>query len=162
MNPEIINLRLSIGMQSSDFEVPMSDYKELLIFSAAQNFGEFKAACDQVKCKYPTLAQFSELETIANADDDDLCREDLIAAEEARKQYKLRILASGAQLRIRGSEGNPPEPQDIKVARTAAGLSQTAAAALIYSTLRTWQDWEAGKAKMHPGLWELFRSKLAS
>ena len=29
-------------------------------------------------------------------------------------------------------------------------------ARLIHSTLRTWQDWEAGKARMHPGLWELF------
>lgn len=49
-----------------------------------------------------------------------------------------------------------PTPSDIKTARAACGLSQTAAARLIYSTLRTWQDWEAGKARMHPGLWELF------
>ena len=52
-----------------------------------------------------------------------------------------------------------PTPADIKSARTASGLSQSAAAALIYSTLRTWQDWEAGKAHMHPGLWELFQTK---
>lgn len=52
-----------------------------------------------------------------------------------------------------------PTPAEIKSARTASGLSQSAAAALIYSTLRTWQDWEAGKAHMHPGLWELFQTK---
>lgn len=54
-----------------------------------------------------------------------------------------------------------PTPEEIKQARTDAGLSQPAAAALIYSTKRTWQDWEAGKNPMHPGLWELFRLKLA-
>lgn len=54
-----------------------------------------------------------------------------------------------------------PAPSEIRQARSAAGLSQTAAAALISSTLRTWQDWEAGKARMHPGLWELFLSKTS-
>lgn len=52
-----------------------------------------------------------------------------------------------------------PSPEEIREFRTAAGLSQTAAALLIYSTKRTWQDWEAGVAKMHPGLWELFLIK---
>lgn len=52
-----------------------------------------------------------------------------------------------------------PTPEQIKQMRKAAGLSQTAAAVLIHSTLRTWQDWEAGIAKMHPGLWELFLIK---
>ncbi|MEO6351492.1 MAG: helix-turn-helix domain-containing protein [Oxalobacteraceae bacterium] len=52
-----------------------------------------------------------------------------------------------------------PMPDEIRAARKESGLSQTAAAALIYSTLRTWQDWEAGKARMHPGLWELFLQK---
>jgi DNA (cytosine-5)-methyltransferase 1 len=52
-----------------------------------------------------------------------------------------------------------PTPDDIREARSRTGLSQTAAATLIHSTLRTWQDWEAGKAKMHPGLWELFLLK---
>jgi DNA-binding transcriptional regulator YiaG len=55
-----------------------------------------------------------------------------------------------------------PTPGQIKEARRKAGLSQTAAAALIHSTLRTWQDWEAGIAKMHPGLWELFGIKTSN
>lgn len=55
-----------------------------------------------------------------------------------------------------------PAPAEIKEARLAAGLSQSAAAAMIHSTLRTWQDWEAGIARMHPGLWELFCIKTGT
>jgi len=61
----------------------------------------------------------------------------------------------------RGPAANPL-PEQVRAAREGAGLTQTAAAALIFSTLRTWQDWEAGKARMHPGLWELFRIKITS
>lgn len=49
-----------------------------------------------------------------------------------------------------------PDPAEILAARRAAGLTQTAAAALVHSALRTWQQWEAGDRRMHPGLWELF------
>lgn len=49
-----------------------------------------------------------------------------------------------------------PTPAAILAAREAASLTQAGAAALVHSTLRTWQDWEAGKARMHAGLWELF------
>ena len=52
-----------------------------------------------------------------------------------------------------------PTPEEIREARKVLGLTQTAAAATIYSTLRAWQEWEAGNRRMHPGLWELFRTK---
>jgi putative transcriptional regulator len=52
-----------------------------------------------------------------------------------------------------------PSPGAIRSRRAAAGLTQKAAAALIHSSKRTWQDWEAGIARMHPGLWELFLLK---
>ncbi|MBP7657196.1 MAG: helix-turn-helix transcriptional regulator [Pseudoxanthomonas sp.] len=55
-----------------------------------------------------------------------------------------------------------PDPAEIRTAREAAGLSQTAAAELVHGKLRTWQQWEAGDRKMHPGLWELFRLKIAA
>lgn len=55
-----------------------------------------------------------------------------------------------------------PRPSEICADRAAAGLSQSAAAALVHSKLRTWQQWEAGDRKMHPGLWELFRIKIAT
>lgn len=60
-----------------------------------------------------------------------------------------------------GSAARNPTPEEVRAARESAGLSQTSAAERIHSTLRTWQDWEAGKARMHPGLWELFRIKSA-
>lgn len=67
-----------------------------------------------------------------------------------------------AARRSRPVEPNPrlsPAPALIKATRKAARLTQTAAADLIYSKKRTWQDWEAGTTDMHPGLWELFVSK---
>ena len=54
-----------------------------------------------------------------------------------------------------------PAPQTIAAARKAAAMSQDAAAELVYVARRTWQDWEAGKAAMPPGLWELFEIKTA-
>ena len=50
-----------------------------------------------------------------------------------------------------------PTPDEIRAARHRAGLSQSQAARLIHSTLRSWQAWEAGERRMHPGLWKLFR-----
>lgn len=55
-----------------------------------------------------------------------------------------------------------PAPADIIARRKAAGLTQAQAAGLVHSKLRTWQQWEAGHRKMHPGLWELFRLKIAT
>ncbi len=57
-----------------------------------------------------------------------------------------------------------PTPAEVRAAREAAGLTQTAAGQLVHSTLRAWQSWEApaGTAAarpMHPGLWELFLIK---
>jgi len=59
------------------------------------------------------------------------------------------------------SETTVPTPEVIKSRRLAAGLTQTAAAALIHSTLRAWQEWEAGNRRMHPGLWELFNIRIS-
>jgi DNA (cytosine-5)-methyltransferase 1 len=53
----------------------------------------------------------------------------------------------------------PPTPANIRAAREAAGLTQTQAAALIHSALRSWQQWEAGDRSMHPAFWELFSIK---
>lgn len=59
------------------------------------------------------------------------------------------------------SRKDTPTPHEIRAAREAAGLTQTAAAALIYRTLRGWQEWEAGNRRMSPALWELFRHKVS-
>lgn len=59
----------------------------------------------------------------------------------------------------KGPSANPA-PEEVRAAREAAGLTQTAAADMIHGTLRAWQEWEAGNRRMHPGLWELFRLKI--
>lgn len=61
----------------------------------------------------------------------------------------------------RGPKGpkSNPEPTQVKVARAAAGLTQTQAAAVVYSTIKAWQTWEDGTRRMPPGLWELFHIK---
>lgn len=60
------------------------------------------------------------------------------------------------------SPGANPTQVQIAKARDAAGLTQTEAAALIYCTLRAWQDWEGGQRRMHPAFWELWLLKVQS
>lgn len=52
-----------------------------------------------------------------------------------------------------------PTPDEIKAARKGAGITQTEAGALVHTTVRTWQQWEAGDRKMHLAFWELFQLK---
>lgn len=52
-----------------------------------------------------------------------------------------------------------PAPAAIRAARESAALTQTAAAALVGSKLRTWQDWESGTAAINAAAWELFLLK---
>lgn len=63
------------------------------------------------------------------------------------------------------SPPSSPTPPEIVAARKSAGLTQTAAAALIGKPLRTWQGWEApidspSHRDMDPALFELFLLKL--
>ncbi|CAM3842071.1 XRE family transcriptional regulator [Vreelandella rituensis] len=55
-----------------------------------------------------------------------------------------------------------PTPEHIRETRLKAGLTQTQAGALVHTTCRTWQQWEAGDRGMHPAFWELFCLKLPS
>ena len=52
-----------------------------------------------------------------------------------------------------------PAPDEIRAGREAAGLTQSAAAALVHANLRSWQKWGAGERAMHPAFWELFLIK---
>ena len=55
-----------------------------------------------------------------------------------------------------------PTPAEIKAARTAAGLTQSQAAALVHAGLKTWQNWESesGEGRKIPlASWELFLIK---
>lgn len=50
-------------------------------------------------------------------------------------------------------------PARVLHARLAAGHTQTEAAALIYRTLRGWQDWESGARTVDPAAFELYLRK---
>ena len=59
---------------------------------------------------------------------------------------------------------SPPTPAEIRAAREAAGLSQDAAAALLYKARSSWAQWEAREGSpnhraMDPAFWELFQLK---
>ena len=49
-----------------------------------------------------------------------------------------------------------PSHQRITKLRTDEELTQSAAAALIGKSLRTWQAWESGERKMHPAFYVMF------
>lgn len=58
-------------------------------------------------------------------------------------------------------------PDDVLAARKAAGLTQTAAAAILGKPLRTWQNWEApvgakNHRAMDPALFKLFKQEVAA
>lgn len=58
-----------------------------------------------------------------------------------------------------GQSMNNPTPDQIKAARLAAGLSQSQAAEIIKASPRSWENWEQGRVKMHPGLFDYFLIK---
>lgn len=52
-----------------------------------------------------------------------------------------------------------PTIEEIKAARLAARLTQTEAGALVYVSMRGWQDWERGVRDISLAHWELFLIK---
>ena len=65
----------------------------------------------------------------------------------------------------RSRRDNPaanPSPADIVQTRQAAGLTQQASADLLHTSVRSWQQWEAGDRRMHAAFWELFQIKAKS
>lgn len=65
---------------------------------------------------------------------------------------KAAFLANAAAKAMLGQV----DPVVVKARRTAAGLSQTAAAELVGLKLRGWQNYEAGDSTPTPAVWELF------
>lgn len=56
--------------------------------------------------------------------------------------------------RSRGVDGYIPTPEEIINER--GNISQSQAASLIYTTQSRWSDYENGKNRIHPAIWELF------
>lgn len=64
----------------------------------------------------------------------------------------------------RGKRRTNPLPATIRRAREIAGLTQSQAAALLYTTGHVWSQWETDPAnvssrRLHPAFWELFLIK---
>lgn len=60
-----------------------------------------------------------------------------------------------------------PTPAQVKARRQGAALTQAQAAALLHTSLRSYQQWEAeqgapGHRAMHPAVWELFCIKTST
>jgi len=51
-----------------------------------------------------------------------------------------------------GDESNP-RAEELVAFREKYNLTQTEAAKLAMSTMRTWQLWETGERRMHPAIW---------
>ncbi len=49
-----------------------------------------------------------------------------------------------------------PDPALIRETRDGVLQTQTEAARTVHASLRTWQDWEAGKRRMPLAAWELY------
>lgn len=64
--------------------------------------------------------------------------------------------------RRRDNPARNPTPQEVREARERAGMTQEAAAGIIYCSYRTWQDWEAGARRMHPAFWRLWRMLVSA
>ena len=81
---------------------------------------------------------------------------ELFLVKTGQKVLKAWPRAAG----ILEPRSSPPGPDVIKLGRTAAGLTQSQAAQLVYVTAGAWQKWELGKAKMRPAIFELFMLKI--
>ncbi len=54
------------------------------------------------------------------------------------------------------SRWRSPSSTRIKKLRSCAQLTQSQAAAISHSALRSWQDWESGRRLMHPAIFRVF------
>lgn len=59
-----------------------------------------------------------------------------------------------------------PTPEEIKLVRKSAGITQKVAGELVYVSCRAFQKWEApidkGNCKMPMAAWELFNAKVGN
>ena len=166
------SLRQAIGISSTGFKLIPADYREMLIFSTARDYEEFKQACDNIKCEYPTMTVFNQIVAAAESDDEEGA-EGAAPAVSTREYMETQYPGFTAQSDARRATGRkrlanykkPPTPDEIRAAR--GDISQTAAAELIGKPLRTWQNWEApvdsqANRAMDSALFELFTLKIAT
>lgn len=76
-----------------------------------------------------------------------IMRKDCVCATLAYDGWQTNLTRPRAQI-----SGNSAKPTG----------SQTQAAELVYSTLRSWQNWEADEVGRHPAIWARFRYRMQS
>lgn len=162
---ELNSLRQAIGISSTGFEISFADYKELLIFSATSDYDEFKQACDNIKCKYPTFSEFKEILAAAESDDDspdpEVAKIAAAMLEHNAKHYPYFAEQSAARRkagheRIKELDALPPSPTPDEIKAKRGDLSQVQAAKMVCVSTSTWRAWEYGQNPMPPGYWKLF------
>lgn len=77
------------------------------------------------------------------------------------------VLSNHPNMTSTASPSRNPSPRQVRAARELAGLTKTQAGALVHTTCRAWQQWEAepgtrNHRAMHPAFWELFQNKIAN
>jgi hypothetical protein len=60
------------------------------------------------------------------------------------------------------SRTTSPKGAEIRELRETYGIHQREAADMVFSTLRSWQNWEADVVNMHPAIWEWFKHSVQS
>ncbi len=55
--------------------------------------------------------------------------------------------------------GEVPKPGELRALRKRLGLTQDEMGELVHSTWHSYSQWERGRRRMHPGLWELLQIK---
>lgn len=55
--------------------------------------------------------------------------------------------------------GEIPTPEQLRALRSRVGYTQEQMSELVHSSADAYRQWETGKRRMHPGLWELLQSK---
>ena len=58
----------------------------------------------------------------------------------------------------RGHNSNPT-PAEVRELRDKYALTQAAAATMLYTSTRSYQQWESGDRRMHPAFFELLSLK---
>jgi transcriptional regulator with XRE-family HTH domain len=85
----------------------------------------------------------------------------MIPGKEAISVFMVFLRGPEMKMQSEHASKSKLAPAEIRAAREAAGLTQTAAGELLHTTCRAWQQWEAGDRRMHPAMWELFCIKTA-
>ncbi len=89
-------------------------------------------------------------------------RKPFMAVIRDRKGHpRLKAIPPSKPTGASRSRWRSPSPAVLKNLREKAELTQAQAAAICLSALRSWQDWEGGRRRMHPAIFRVFEEACA-